>query len=1152
MPHPERPLQPLDDLDALRGELHELTRTWDDELRSLLNAAVANEAMAAVPHALLAAVPDSYRRSVTAADALDDLHFVDELLRSQRPIGVRVQTRTDQTPTDQSPDDTEPTTLRILIGTTGRPLTLSDMLPALHELGAHVLDERPHLFEIDGVATLRLYELNVTLPPTASSLATPTATIAAVLESIWSGDDDGDPLTALASTAAMGVRDLRLLRAVVRYHAQLDRSVDVRRLLATTADEPELARALVDHLRQRLHPDPDARPAALDRDELDSRISGLPTLEADHLWRALFGIADAVLRTSHWAELSDPVTVLKVRTSEIAHAPHPRPHAELFVTGPELEGVHLRFGRVARGGLRWSDRPTDLRTEVLGLVKAQAVKNSVIVPVGAKGGFVIRTALPDDRAAAGEIVESAYRTFVRSLLAVTDDLVDGQDAPPARVVRLDGPDPYLVVAADKGTATFSDAANDEAARHGFWLDDAFASGGSAGYDHKALGITARGAWVSVRHHFGRLDVDVQHDPITVVGVGDMSGDVFGNGMLSSRTIRLVGAFDHRHVFVDPDPDPERSFEERRRLFELPRSTWADYDPDVRSTGAMLVARSEKQVTLTREAHECLGLPGDAPATLTPDELISAVLAAPVDLLWNGGIGTYVKATHESHAEVGDRATDAVRIDATQLRCRVVGEGGNLGLTQAGRVEAARHGVRLNTDAIDNSGGVDCSDREVNLKILLGALETAGDLTREERNDLLAADADAVCELVLATNRSQNETLTQAERNAPGMSAVHERVMQALEEDTGLDRVLEGLPDTETLDARPEGLSRPELAVLLAHVKNRLAEQVAEPAPSGRPLAADPALVRLVVDDLPPGARDLAGDRVAQHPLLDALVAKVAVNRVVDRGGITMFQRLIEETAASPHEVVKAHLAAWEIFDLDDRAHELAELDGIVDAGTQELLRSEIRRLAERAARWLLRHGQAPLDVDAAVERHRGPVRRLTAAMSVAAAQARAAEAHQLAVDDSAGGLAEERAGYEDAFRLLDLADVATSTGVPVEEVADVAAALDDILDIGRLLRHVVALPRIDHWATLARGALRDEVARLHAGMVAEALGRGHGLAGVDNWVEERRVELQRHRNTVADIDTAGRWDLAGASVAVRSLAGLGRSVSPAGPPSTGP
>ncbi len=1127
------------DLEELRASLHRLTRHWDDELRAELRNG-GDTTFGRRQHALLAAVPDSYRSSVAPVDAVADLAFLGDFCEARRPVAVRLHSCG------------EDGRQRLVIASFDESLTLSSLLPALHDLGAVVIDQQPHRFDVDDVGVVRVDELGLSLPDVSAP-----ATVSAVLESIWSGVDDGDPLTALAATASMDVSELRLLRSIVRCHAQLDRSVDLRRALEHAAAEPELARQLVRRLEARLSPasettPPEQRlpetPTAPDRAEIDAAISALPTLEADHTWTALFDVADAVLRTSHWAQLSDPVTVLKLDTGRIPHAPLPRPTAEIFVTGPELEGVHLRFGPVARGGLRYSDRPDDLRTEVLGLVKAQAVKNSVIVPVGAKGGFVIRGPLPGDRAAAGAVIESNYRCFVRSLLAVTDDMVDGAPVRPDGVRALDGDDPYLVVAADKGTATFSDAANDEASARGFWLDDAFASGGSAGYDHKALGITARGAWVSVQHHFGRLDVDVQRDEITVAGIGDMSGDVFGNGMLSSETIRLVAAFDHRHIVIDPDPDPAASYAERRRLFELPRSSWDDYDRSCLSAGAMIVSRSEKRVTLTPEAHTVLGLPGEEPASLTPDELISAVLAAPVDLIWNGGIGTYVKASHEQHADVGDRATDAVRIDATQLRCRVIGEGGNLGLTQAGRIEAALHGVRLNTDAIDNSGGVDCSDREVNLKILLGLLEDDGSLSREERNELLAADADAVCDLVLATNHSQNQTLTQAERAAAGLSNVHERVMQRLETDAGLDRALEALPTTDELAARADGLTRPELAVLLAHVKNRLAAVVTEAAPSGRLLAADPALLRLVVDDLPPTIRARTAELLERHPLLDAMVAKVAVNTVVDRGGITMVQRLAEETSASPHEILKAHLAAWEIFDLTDRADELDQLDGIVDASTQELLRSEVRRLAERAARWLLRHGEAPLDVDRAVSRHRGPIRELTAAMHAATAEARAAEAHQLAAGDSAGGLAEERAGYEDAFRLLDLADVATATGTSVVTVAAVANALDEQLEIGELLRRVVALPREEHWATLARGALRDEVARLHAGMVGDVLLTGHDSGEVDAWIEARAVELQRHRNTVAEIETAGRWDLAGASVAVRSLAGLSRPTTASGGP----
>lgn len=1127
------------ELSDLAASLDDAVSTWDDRLADALDELDADHRLPPSARVLLGAVPDSYRDAVLPERAIDDLRLLCDVLDTQRPRAALVAG--------------VPATARCLVVSADGPLTLSDLLPTFHHLGATVLDERPHLFALDDGRALRVYELNLTFAAGATSL--PHDAMAEVLTDVWSGRSEADSLSSLVVSAGLDSAGIALVRAVCRCQAQFDRVTSAEAIINLVAQEPAMAVLLHDMLVARLDPaaHDDTRAETL-RTELLDLASSSPSLETDRTFTSLCDLAHAVVRTSHWVDRGGATIALKINTGAVGHAPAPVPHAEIFVTGPDVEGVHLRFGAIARGGLRWSDRPNDVRTEVLGLVKAQAVKNAVIVPVGAKGGFVVRRPVASsDRAVVGAQVRETYEAFIAALLDVTDDLHDGLIVAPTGVRRLDGDDPYLVVAADKGTASFSDVANDIAAGRGFWLGDAFASGGSAGYDHKALAITARGAWVSVAHHFARMNRDVDRVAVRTVGIGDMSGDVFGNGMLSTDTIELVAAFDHRHVFIDPTPDAAASYVERQRLYDLPGSTWADYDEQVLSPGAMIVPRTAKSVDLSREARMALGIDHDE--SMSPDELIRCVLRAPVDLLWNGGIGTYVKAAEETHLEVGDRATDAVRIDATELRCAVIGEGGNLGLTQAARVEAARLGVRLNTDAIDNSGGVDCSDREVNLKVLLGLLEDAGELDRTGRNTLLESDAEAVCSLVLATNLAQNSVLTLAERSASTMTEVHERLMVSLERRSGLDRALEFLPDTAALAERSAGLTRPELAVLLAYVKNRMAIDVTEPAPSGRRLIDDAAVERLLMADLPPNARERAGDRLDAHPLHDALAAKVTVNTVVNRGGSTMVHRLIEETSASPHEVLKAHLAAWAIFDLDERSNELDQLDGIADADAQEQLRAEIKRLAERATRWLLRHEAAPIDVDESVERYVHSIRQLSSSLRSAHAAQRSAEAFQLGDDDHAGGTDDDRAEYERAFGYLDLADVALRTGALVDDVASTAAALSGELRLPALRAHVIDLPRPDHWATLARGALRDEVSRAHAAITADVLGRRADDAGrpitdrVTAWLDVRDVELTRHQATMDDIDAAGRWDLAGTSVAVRSLTALSRPT--AGRPNTG-
>ncbi|NOX28913.1 MAG: NAD-glutamate dehydrogenase [Actinobacteria bacterium] len=937
-------------------------------------------------------------------------------------------------------------------------------------------------------------------------------------------------------------------------------------MIATVAATPELASQLADWFAAKFDPAglaDDANPlhdnsaGTNAEQQLSAAIDGLSSLDADRMFRVLADLVGATTRTSAWLDPDkNRALAFKFDPSKIAAVPAPVPHAEIFVSCPVVEGVHLRFGPVARGGLRWSDRPEDVRTEVLGLVKAQAVKNAVIVPVGAKGGFVARQ-LPvsGERSEVAAEVLLAYRMFIGALLDLTDNRVGDEVVGPDKIRRLDGEDPYLVVAADKGTATFSDVANALAADRGFWLDDAFASGGSAGYDHKALAITARGAWVSVAHHFLQMGIDVQTDPVVAVGIGDMSGDVFGNGMLSSQTIRLVAAFDHRHVFLDPNPEPATSFAERQRLFDLPRSSWADYDTSLISDGGGVHARTAKHIPITVQVRDSLGIGADI-TSLTPDELISAILKAPVDLLWNGGIGTYIKSSDEQHPAAGDRTNDGLRVDGAQLRCRAVGEGGNLGLTQRGRIEAANHGVAINTDAIDNSGGVDCSDREVNLKILLAVWEASGQLDRTTRNEWMASDSDEVCDQVLATNSAQNEVLTLAAISAPGMTDVHARLLGWLELRAGLDRDLEALPSDSMLadmGANHRGLSRPELAVLLAYVKNQLAIDLGA-APEGMPSLADDPWVLSELDHYVPSViAGHTGDLIREHPLRDALLATIVANDVVNRGGISMVHRLIEETSASAHEVARAHLAAWHVFGLGDRTAQIQALDGIVDAGTQARMRSEIKRLGERATRWFLRHERQPIDVGAVVSSYQESVSSLFEMVNRAHDQRRADVAFQLVAsgDDGAGGLSDDIDELDRAFGFLDLVDVAARTGASLRRVATVSAAVESELSLDLLRHRIVELPRDDHWQTLARGALRDEFYREHAEITAVAVASGetsdaNGAASeVEHsaWLTAHGTAIRRFVSTLEEIEGANQWDLSGVSVAVRAMSMLGRTAS---------
>ncbi|HEY0239573.1 MAG TPA: NAD-glutamate dehydrogenase domain-containing protein, partial [Friedmanniella sp.] len=847
-----------------------------------------------------------------------------------------------------------------------------------------------------------------------------------------------------------------------------------------------------------------------------------------------------------------PALALKLRSREVPDLPEPRPAFEIFVHSPRVEGVHLRFGLVARGGLRWSDRAEDFRTEVLGLVKAQTVKNTVIVPTGAKGGFVPRR-LPDpalDRDAWLAEGVACYQIFVTSLLDVTDNLVDGQIAPPPDVVRHDGDDPYLVVAADKGTATFSDIANTIALDEGFWLGDAFASGGSAGYDHKAMGITARGAWESVVRHFRELGIDPDRDDFSCVGIGDMSGDVFGNGMLLSEHLRLVAAFDHRHLFLDPDPDPARSFAERRRLFELPRSSWAEYDATLISEGGGVYPRTLKSIPVTGPVRRALGLADDV-VTLDPTALISAALKAPVDLLWNGGIGTYVKAETETHADVGDKANDGLRVNGGRLRARCVGEGGNLGLTQLGRIEYATRGGKINTDFIDNSAGVDTSDHEVNIKVLLAPDVADGSLTTEGRNALLASMTDDVAGLVLAHNVSQNLALANAEAQAPSMARVHGEWIVRLEEHGLIDRAIEFLPEDEALDARRaknRGLTSPELAVLLAYTKIVLSDEV------GRSdLPDEPDLADRLVDYFPPALRGAYAEQMRAHRLHREIITTVVVNTFVDTAGITCFHRLSTETGATSPDLIRAHIAARTIFGAAGLEAAVAELDHAVAADTQTRMRLAIRTLVERGTRWLVDGRPRPLDISAAVAELGPGVRSVVDALPGLLGQREADGAVERAAELRAAGVPDDLAATVGALpaAFAALSAVTTARGADLDPtlVAGVHFALAERLGLDRLMTRISALPREDRWSTMARAALRDDLHTAHARLTAQVVARW-AAPGAERSTDPVRATSELvdawERATPASVDAratlrsvlSGSTDLAKASVALRVVRGL--------------
>jgi glutamate dehydrogenase len=1122
------------DVAALQGELTEAVRTWDDRL-------VTQPAAAGVAP-LLPGVPEAYKAAVAPQHAVEDLRRI-VALPGQGAFDVRLYTA-------------ETGERRFALYLAGMSATLTAVLPLLQQLGVDVLDERPSEFvRADGLRCW-LYDFGLRLDEGARTAFAERGDTAvergfcAAFQAAWRGDAESDRFSALVLRAGLPWREVAVLRAYARYARQLGSPYGVSYMADTLLAQPAVARALMALFRARFDPgiEPDRREQA-EQDALGEArelIDAVTGLDTDRILRGYLAMISATLRTNWFRER--PFLSFKIDPSQVPGMPAPRPTFEIYVYSPRVEGVHLRFGPVARGGLRYSDRPQDYRTEILGLVKAQSVKNAVIVPVGAKGGFVVYRAEPGP-----DEVEYCYRTFVSGLLDVTDNLVareDGtaQTVPPPDVVRHDGDDTYLVVAADKGTARFSDTANEVAASYGFWLGDAFASGGSVGYDHKAMGITAKGAWESVKRHFRELGIDTQTQEFTVVGVGDMAGDVFGNGMLLSPHIRLLAAFDHRHVFVDPTPDAAASFAERERLFALPHSSWDDYDRSVISPGGGVWPRTAKSVPVGPEMRAALGLAADV-GRLSPPELIAAILRAPADLLWNGGIGTYVKASDESHADAGDKANDAVRADAAQLRVKVVGEGGNLGLTQRGRIEFARRGGKINTDAIDNSAGVDCSDHEVNIKILLDRLVTAGELENGARDAVLMEMTDEVEELVLADNRNQNAVLGIARAHAANMVNVHARLTSDLEARHGLDRELEVLPGAEgyaALEAAEAGLSSPELATLLAHTKLDLTAQVL-----GTDLPDAQAFAGRLPQYFPNAVRERFPVAIRRHPLRREIVSTMLVNEMVDGAGMTYAFRLGEELSAGPADAVRAYAVTTAVFDLPELWADVRA--GHIPTAVSDEIVLESRRLLDRVSRWFLTNRPQPLAVGAETTRFAATVRELRAELPQLLRGREQAGVEMKAAELRSAGIGKESAlrsaalmyGYSllDVVELTELAERDREPREPYE-VAALYYGLSEHLGIDLALTSVSALERGDRWHALARLALRDDLYGSLRAITLDALREAAPGTSVEKaieqWEKANASRLLRARAALHEVGKAGQLDLATLSVISRQLRGLAR------------
>ncbi|MGH3467241.1 MAG: NAD-glutamate dehydrogenase, partial [Thermocrispum sp.] len=1170
---PDKQLEP--DVLRIQERLNEAVRGWEDQLVEAVHAdRVASgewdghrdEPAAQLGARFAAALPEAYKEDFDATSGLEDLRRVDALsgpedvaMKFYAPVGAVAGSR------------------RFKLFLLGEGVSLSKLLPMLQKMDVEVVDQRPYEVKRPDGSRGWIYDFGLYVDPDALAKFTDEAALLEMRDrfqeafrAMWEGTAEIDGFNGLVLRGGLTWRQASVLRAYSRYLRQAGTPYSQEYVERTVLANSGIAAALVELFEAKFDPGEgdvrkkDHRKRVSARgEEIAGLIDAVVSLDEDRILRGLLALIKATLRTNYYRTDSTgeyrPYLSIKLESKSVPDLPEPRPRFEIFVCSPRLEGVHLRFGAVARGGLRWSDRREDFRTEILGLVKAQAVKNAVIVPVGAKGGFVVKnppapTGDPSaDREAHRAEGIACYRMFISGLLDLTDNRRDGQTVPAPQIVRYDDDDSYLVVAADKGTATFSDIANEVSASYGHWLGDAFASGGSVGYDHKAMGITAKGGWESVRRHFRELGVDTQSQDFTTVGIGDMAGDVFGNGMLLSEHIRLVAAFNHLHIFVDPDPDAASSFAERKRLFELPRSSWADYDKSLISKGGGVFERKAKTVAITPQMRTALGLPKKV-QKLAPNDLIHAILLAPVDLLWNGGIGTYVKAATESHADAGDKANDSLRVDGKQLRVKVVGEGGNLGLTQRGRIEFARDGGKINTDALDNSAGVDCSDHEVNIKILLEHAITRGQLPEDERVELLESMTDEVGELVLSNNYRQNAVLGVSRAHNAPMVSVHQRQVAYLEHKAGLDRELEALPDNQEfkdLDTARKGLTSPELASMLAHVKLDLKDELID-----SDLPDQEVFTRRLPLYFPTPLRERFAEQIQEHPLNRQIVATQVVNEVVDGAGLSFAFRLTEEMNATATDAVRAFTVVTRVFDLPSLWREIELLDNVVPTDVADYMMLETRRLLDRAARWWLSARPQPLAVGAEINRFTGVIAELLPQvpdlLQGAELKAMRERRKKLIGSGVPEQFADRIAPLLDAYGLLDITEVSElaeqEVGIERErspmETAELYYALSEHLNVDTMLTSVTALERGNRWHALARLALRDDMYVSLRAITLDALRNSDPgdpvAAKIGQWEKANSSRLARARVALDDIGRAARLDLATLSVAARQLRSMAR------------
>lgn len=1137
----------------LEQKLIEAGRTWQDDLRVALVEHCGEERGNELLKRYQQAFPVSYQEAFPAPSAVIDIDYF-EALTKEDPLAMSLYR-----PLEEADE-----VIRFKLFRIGATIPLSDVVPILENMGLRIISERP--YEITPKGNRESIWINDYKMLHIKGIPFSTESIKEIFQeafdNIWRGHAENDGFNHLVLGAKLTWREIMILRAYAKYLWQTGFSFSQNYVEEALTSNADIAVLLIELFKMRFDPDhfmPEAE-QDLQKEKIEKALENVSNINEDRILRRYMHALLATIRTNYYqkqqkhpledqtptqdkedknASSHKPYFSFKLQSAKVPELPLPVPLYEVFVYSPRVEAIHLRVAKVARGGIRWSDRREDYRTEILGLMKTQQVKNAVIVPMGAKGGFVVKKI--SEEFTRDQIVDEVvycYQTLIRGLLDITDNYKINEVIQPKQVVRYDDDDPYLVVAADKGTATFSNLANAIAKEYGFWLGDAFASGGSTGYDHKKMGITARGAWECVKDHFQEMGFDTQTTDFTVIGIGDMAGDVFGNGMLLSNHIRLIAAFNHMHIFIDPDPDAVTSFIERQRLFNLPRSTWADYNPDLISKGGKVYSRAAKLIELSPEIQRALDFYQDR---VDPNELVRAILKAPVDLFWNGGIGTYVKATSETNLAVGDRTNDSVRINGAELRCKVVGEGGNLGFTQLGRVEYAKLGGRLNTDAIDNSGGVNCSDNEVNIKILLNEAIEFGDLTEKQRNEILAELQDEVAELVLKNNRQQARAITVASSQAIDNVNMHGRLIQEMVKAGKLDRVLESLPDQEELANRKQfriGLTRPEIAVLMAYSKTSLKESLL-----ASDLPEDPYFLLDLERAFPIPLQTRFKQYMPQHRLKREIIATQISNAAINEMGINFISRLQDETGSLPPDIIRAYTVSRKLFRVEELRSLIIGLKNTVEMAVQIRMLHEVNRLVRRGARWFLRNRREGIKISETIDHFMQPVAEVSEALP------RFLMDSDEEIGEMAENLIQANVPKELAFQInrlsamfsvLDIVEAATLNKFPVVQVAAIYYAVGERMQLGWFRELIKNRPVNNHWEALARAAFRDDLDRQQRNLtISIMLHNGKFLDDpqhlIDVWFKRHRVMVNRWEYFITELKTPSEADFTMFAVALREL-----------------